>query len=180
MAIKKSISILLFFISLAYLQAQNQVDILVIGGGAGGTSAGIQAAKMGAKVQIIEATPWLGGMLTSAGVSAIDGNHEMPSGIWGEFRQNLRDHYGGAKALATGWVSHTLFEPSVGNAILQEMAGIPNLDVAFNAIYKDVKKEGDRWSVSYEQKGKRYTTTAKIVIDATEIGEILPLSLIHI
>jgi len=158
-----------------FLGAQNQVDILIIGGGAGGTSAGIQAARMGTNVQIIEATPWLGGMLTSAGVSAIDGNHEMPSGIWGEFRQKLRDHYGGAEALATGWVSHTLFEPSIGNKILQEMANIPNLDIAFNAVYADVKKDGDGWIVTYQQKGKSKTTKAKILIDATEIGELLPL-----
>lgn len=158
--------------------------MLIIGGGAGGTSAGIQAARMGVQVQIIEATPWLGGMLTSAGVSAIDGNHEMPSGIWGEFRQKLRDHYGGAKALATGWVSHTLFEPSIGNKFLQEMAAIPNLNIAFNAEYIDVKKTTELnsgqgfegWSVSYKQKGKIHTTIAKILIDATEIGELLPLA----
>jgi len=160
---------------MSVVQAQNKVDVLIIGGGAGGTSAGIQAARMGAKVQIIEATPWLGGMLTSAGVSAIDGNHEMPSGIWGEFRQKLRDHYGGAKELATGWVSHTLFEPSIGNKILQEMADIPNLDIAFNSVYTDVKKEESEWIVSYKQKGKSYTTKAKILVDATEIGELLPI-----
>lgn len=163
----------LYYFSGAY--AQNQVDILIIGGGAGGTSAGIQAARMGSNVQIIEATPWLGGMLTSAGVSAIDGNHDMPSGIWGEFRQRLRDYYGGAKALATGWVSHTLFEPSVGNLILQKMADIPNLDIAFNAQYTDVKKEGEGWQITYIQNRKMYTTQAKILIDATEIGELLPL-----
>ncbi|WP_289644225.1 FAD-dependent oxidoreductase [Maribacter aestuarii] len=155
--------------------AQNQIDIVIIGGGAGGTSAGIQAAKMGAKVQIIEATPWLGGMLTSAGVSAIDGNHQLPSGIWGEFRQKLRDHYGGAEALATGWVSHTLFEPSKGNKILQKMTEFPNLTIAFNAKYTSIEKLDDGWSVSYQQKGKTYVTTAKILIDATEIGELLPL-----
>ena len=154
---------------------QKEVDVLIIGGGAGGTSAGIQAARMGVKVQIIEATPWLGGMLTSAGVSAIDGNHEMPSGIWGEFRQKLRDHYGGAEALATGWVSHTLFEPSVGNKILQEMANTPNLDIAFNAIYTDVKKDGEGWRITYSRNKKFYSTKAKILIDATEIGELLPL-----
>lgn len=171
----KILSLLIGLLCSTLLQAQNQVDILIIGGGAGGTSAGVQAARMGSKVQIIEATPWLGGMLTSAGVSAIDGNHEMPSGIWGEFRQKLRDHYGGAKALATGWVSHTLFEPSIGNRILQEMADIPNLNISFNAFYAEVKKDGDGWTVSYKQKGKSYTTKAKILIDATEIGELLPL-----
>lgn len=175
MMTKKLISAFVFLLLASLSTAQNQVDILIIGGGAGGTSAGIQAARMGAKVQIIEATPWLGGMLTSAGVSAIDGNHEMPSGIWGEFRQKLRDHYGGAKALATGWVSHTLFEPSVGNKILQEMAKLPNLDIAFDAVYFNIKKDGDGWTVMFKQKGKKYTTKAKILIDATEIGELLPI-----
>jgi len=173
---KKNIFIsLCFLISLYTVQAQKKVDILIIGGGAGGTSAGIQAARMGAQVQIIEATPWLGGMLTAAGVSAIDGNHEMPSGLWGEFRQKLRDHYGGAQALATGWVSHTLFEPSVGNKIFQEMAAIPNLDVAFNARYSKVLQMENGWQVTYRQNKKTYITTAKILIDATEIGELLPL-----
>ncbi|MCK7537128.1 MAG: FAD-dependent oxidoreductase [Marinilabiliales bacterium] len=31
---------------------------------------------------------WLGGMLTSAGVSAVD-NNNLPGGIWGEFRGSL-------------------------------------------------------------------------------------------
>ena len=157
------------------INGQNEVDVLIIGGGTGGTSAGIQAARMGVKVQIIEATPWLGGMLTSAGVSAIDGNHEMPSGIWGEFRQRLRDHYGGAKELATGWVSHTLFEPSVGHEILQKMANHPNLNIALSATYLDVLKEGENWLVNYHQNAKHYYTRAKILVDATETGEILPL-----
>lgn len=172
---KKLTILFLFLFCISIGTAQNQVDILIIGGGAGGTSAGIQAARMGTKVQIIEATPWLGGMLTSAGVSAIDGNHEMPSGIWGEFRQKLRDHYGGAEALATGWVSHTLFEPSIGNKFLQEMATIPNLDIAFNALYTDIKKQEDGWLVSYKQGRKTYTTKTKILVDATEIGELIPI-----
>jgi predicted flavoprotein YhiN len=50
-----------------------------VGGGASGTAAGISAGRLGTKTLIIEPTPWLGGMLTSAGVSAIDGNHQLPS-----------------------------------------------------------------------------------------------------
>ncbi|MFC4097347.1 FAD-dependent oxidoreductase [Euzebyella saccharophila] len=157
------------------LHAQNQVDVLIIGGGAGGTAAGIQAARSGVQVQIMEATPWLGGMLTSAGVSAIDGNHDMPSGIWGEFRQRLRNHYGGAKGLATGWVSHTLFEPSVGQEILREMAQFPNLKLTFNANYTIIKKRADGWHVTYEQNKKTHIVLATILIDATETGEVLPL-----
>lgn len=167
--------IALFIFCLSIMDAYPQVDILIIGGGAGGTSAGIQAARMGAKVQIIESTSWLGGMLTSAGVSAIDGNHELPSGLWGEFRKALYEHYGGPKGVSTGWVSHTLFEPSVGNEIFQKMADIPNLKISFNAQYKDIDKAHDKWIVSYQQEGRIYSVEAKILIDATETGDLLPL-----
>ncbi len=170
-----AVVLIVFLTYVTSSNAQNHYDVLIIGGGTGGTSAGIQAVRMGAKVLIIESTPWLGGMLTSAGVSAIDGNHNLASGIWGEFRQRLRDHYGGVEELATGWVSHTLFEPSIGNKILQEMAHIPNLDIAFNAIYIDVLKDGEGWLVNYRQAGQLRSAKTKILIDATETGEIMPL-----
>ena len=65
-----------------------KTDVLIIGGGASGTTAGIQSARQGVKTIITEESSWLGGMLTSAGVSAIDGNHKMPGGLWGEFRDS--------------------------------------------------------------------------------------------
>jgi len=160
---------------LSYSNAFSQVDVLIIGGGAGGTSAGIQAARMGAKVTILESTSWLGGMLTAAGVSAIDGNHELPSGIWGEFRKALYEYYGGPEKVSTGWVSHTLFEPYVGNEILQKMADIPNLNIIYQAKYTGVERSQDKWIVQYIKGGKSQSIESKILIDATETGELLPL-----
>ncbi len=157
------------------LVAQNQADVIIIGGGAGGTSAAIQAARMGTRVQLIESTSWLGGMLTSAGVSAIDGNHKLPSGIWGEFREALYAYYGGPDSVATGWVSHTLFEPSVGNRILQQLAAIPNVQIAFNAKFQKVERKSSEWLITYLQKGKKRTIRAPMLIDATETGDLLPL-----
>ncbi|MEM6895317.1 MAG: FAD-dependent oxidoreductase [Bacteroidota bacterium] len=172
---KKGILCFVFTMFCLHVQAQKAVDILIIGGGAGGTSAAIQAARMGVEVQLLEKTTWLGGMLTSAGVSAIDGNHQMPSGIWGEFRQKLYAHYGGPKAVATGWVSHTLFEPSVGNRILQKMANFPNLEIVYEANYVKVEKQEKKWVVHYRKQGKIHSTKASVLIDATETGELLPL-----
>ncbi|MEZ4987102.1 MAG: FAD-dependent oxidoreductase [Saprospiraceae bacterium] len=60
-------------------------------------------------------------MLTAAGVSAIDGNYKLPSGLWETFRQRVYDYYGGADSVKTGWVSHVMFEPQVGQAILDTM-----------------------------------------------------------
>ena len=120
------------------------VDVLVIGGTTSGTSAGISSARNGAKTLIVEATPWLGGMFTTQGVGACDGNHELNSGIWDEFRSHLRKHYGGAQALATGWVSHTLFEPHVGDSIFKSMAAAEkNLEVIHGYYFKEIIKEGN-------------------------------------
>jgi ribulose 1,5-bisphosphate synthetase/thiazole synthase len=47
--------LLIFWLS--FTTSYSQIDVLIIGGGAGGTSAGIQAARTGAKVTILESTP---------------------------------------------------------------------------------------------------------------------------
>ena len=151
-----------------------QIDVLVVGGGASGMASGIQAARMGVNVLIIEETAWLGGMLTSAGVSAVDGNYNLPAGLWGEFKDRLSDYYGGIDSLKTGWVSHVLFEPSVGNKIFHEMvAAEKNLRIWKNTFLKTVKKEQNEWIVEVlteDQKTK--TIRAEILIDATELGDI--------
>lgn len=158
----------------AYLLAQEQTDLLIVGGGASGTMAGIQASRMGTKTLIVEETSWLGGMLTSAGVAAIDGNHRMPSGLWGEFRQKLYDYYGGADKVATGWVSNTLFEPHRGNAILKEMAAAEkNLRIVFNTQFISVRRNGDRWMVTVKEGKKSREISARLVIDATELGDVM-------
>lgn len=158
------------------LRAQQtyNTDVLIIGGGASGTMAGIQAARMGVNTLIVEETNWLGGMLTAAGVSAIDGNHKMPSGLWGEFRQQLYNYYGGPNAVATGWVSNTLFEPHVGNKLLQQMtAAEKKLQVWQNTSWLLVKREQGKWVVTVAQGKKQRTIQAGILIDATELGDVM-------
>ncbi len=169
--------IVVFFLSVAWTQlsAQIKTDVIVIGGGASGTMAAIQAARLGVQVTVIEETSWLGGMLTSAGVSAIDGNHRLPSGLWGEFRQHLYNHYGGPETVETGWVSNTLFEPSVGNDILQKMIKAEeNIQVLFEASWINVRRMEGQWlaDVTTKSKGK-LTIQGKVMIDATELGDVM-------
>ncbi len=154
-------------------------DVLVIGGSVSGTSAAIQAARDGANVILVEPTPWLGGMLTSAGVSATDGNHRLPSGLWGEFRQKLYDHYGGPEAVSTGWVSFTLFEPHIGNEIWQQMADEqPALSRYHGYELNEVMKEGNRvtGAVFVDQKGNLLKVYSTITIEATELGDALEMA----
>lgn len=148
-----------------------QYDLIILGGGASGTTAGIQAARMGVKTLIIEETEWLGGMLTSAGVSAIDGNHQLPSGLWNEFREGLYAHYGGAARVQTGWVSNTLFEPSVGNNILKSLANQKLLTILYKTKWSGIAKKDSLWQVSVIQNKKKRAYTSKVLIDATELGD---------
>ncbi len=148
-------------------------DIVIIGGGASGVTAGIQASRMGAKTLIVEEHEWLGGMLTAAGVSAVDGNYNLPAGLFGEFRERLAEYYGGLDSLKTGWVSNVLFEPSVGNRIFHEMtAAEENLSVWKNAVVDTVEKHEESWAIYISEGGARKTVRAKRLIDATELGDI--------
>jgi hypothetical protein len=173
---KKSI-IGISFLSILFLspscRKETNTDVLVIGGGTGGTAAGIQSARMGANVIIAEPTEWLGGMLTAAAVSATDGNHAMPAGIWGEFRQKIWNHYGGPDKVATGWVSNTQFEPHVGARIFAEMAAAePTLDVWFKTSFLSAEKTPDGWKVRLRKAGKDLTVHCRILIDGTDLGDV--------
>jgi len=152
-----------------------QTEVLVIGGTASGISAGIQSARLGVNTLVVEATPWLGGMLTSAGVPAFDGNNAMPAGLFGEFRQHLYDYYGGANAVSTGWVSNTLFEPHIGDSIFKSMAHKEkHLTVKYQYQFKNVIKNGYTiiGAEFYEiNTGAKLIVKAKRVIDATELGD---------
>ena len=153
----------------------NEYDVIVVGGGAGGTSAAIQSARNGTKTLLIEKTNWLGGMLTSAGVSAVDGNYNLPSGFWGEFKDSLVSHYGDLEILKTGWVSNVLFEPKVGNEILKSIAkNEKNLKILFSSRVNSVfqSKDGDNNFIVNSSNGH---FSSKVLIDATELGDILPM-----
>lgn len=170
----------LFFFCLLACHVGEQkydTDVLVIGGGTGGAAAGIQAARMGVSVIIAEPTVWLGGMFSSAGVAAFDGNHNMPSGLFGEFRAQLYKVYGGPDAVATGWVSNTQFEPRIGDSIMKLMAGSEKkLKILYKHQFTKVIKNGDIISgavFTNLENGKSVTINAKQVIDATELGDVL-------
>ena len=169
-------SIILFFTILLFsCDDSSEFDVVIVGGGAGGTSAAIQSARNGAKTLLIEETNWLGGMLTSAGVSAIDGNYKLPSGFWGEFKDSLVSHYGSLEALKTGWVSNVLFEPKVGNEILKSIAqNEKNLKILYSTSTQSVSKH-DGNNFNYQIKTSEGTFFSKILIDGTELGDLLPM-----
>ena len=73
--------------------ADEEYDVVVIGGSSGGIGAALGAARQGAKVALVEDTPVLGGMLAN-GISNIDCySYESLSGVFEEFRRAVQKHY---------------------------------------------------------------------------------------
>lgn len=153
--------------------SSQRYDVIVIGGGVSGTTAGIRSARCGAQTLIVEQGPWLGGMLTSAGVSATDGNYRLRGGMWGELRDSLEAHYGGVEALKTGWVSNLMFEPSVGARIFRAMAEREErLTVKFETEVRAIERTQDGWSITLEDADGCQTVLCEVLIDGTELGDV--------
>jgi len=166
---------LLVLSSLVSCDRSEHVEVLVVGGGAGGVSAGIQCARMGVKNIIVEETPWVGGMLTSAGVSCIDGNYNLRSGIFGEFTDSLAARYGGWDALKTGWVSNINFDPHVAQEILSNIAASCGdlLEVRRETSVTAVSGAPGKWKVELsDASGRRSVIEAEVLVDATELGDV--------
>lgn len=154
--------------------AQSHYQVLIIGAGASGSMAAVQAGRLGASVLLVDSGPWVGGMLTSAGVSAIDGNHQLPSGLWKEFRDSLYAEYGGPEAVSTGWVSHTLFEPSVGQRIIRNMLDkTPEVSLRLHTQVEGLRYQAGKWIGQLATEDGNFSLfSADILIDATELGDV--------
>jgi hypothetical protein len=148
-------------------------DVLVVGGGTGGVAAAVQAARRGAQTVLVSEFSWLGGMLTSAGVAAPDGNELLAwqTGIWGAFLRSL--HQRQPEGLDHAWVSFFTYEPRIGAAIFADwVQALPNLLWLQERAPLEVKKQGPITAVRFAD----CTVRAKITLDATELGDGLALA----
>lgn len=174
-SIKNTIIALFVLLMAMPLNAQkvSHYDVAIIGGGASGVAAAVEASRMGASVILVESTDWLGGMLTSAGVCAIDGNYNLKAGFWGEFYNALVEHYGSADALKTGWVSNVLFEPHVGNDILYNFINRKkDVKLQVNTSLCSVKKKRGAWVCTLSNADGMFEVSSDVLIDATELGDV--------
>jgi hypothetical protein len=174
-------------------------DILIVGGGIGGVAAALQASKSGLSVVLTEETDWLGGQMTSQGVSALDENYMVEeSGAclsYQNFRLALRKYYQTNYKLTDiarqqqylnpgdCWVTWLSFEPKVAlakiNELLQPAIDTGNLKVFLRTKAISVEKSGSKIQsvqlVNLDSK-QRFEFAPKICLDATELGDILPLA----
>lgn len=177
---------------------ERSADVLVAGGGLGGCAAALAAARNGLRVILTEETDWIGGQMTSQAVppdehpwiesfGATRSYRALRDGI----RQYYRRHYpltAPARAQAHldpggGSVSRLCHEPRVALAVLYEMMAeflaSGRLVILLNHRPVSAAMDADRVrsvTVRNLQDGDEFELHASYVVDATETGELLPLT----
>ncbi|WP_218079921.1 FAD-dependent oxidoreductase [Anthocerotibacter panamensis] len=149
-------------------------DVLVVGAGTAGVAAALQCARRGVRTLLVDEGYGLGGMLTQAGVCALDGNElvTFQTGLWRAFLQALYQRQSGG--LNHGWVSFFTFDPRVGAAIFSDwvQALAPTLAWLPGQRLEAVLRTGER---IHGAVFSDYHIEAQVVIEATELGDVLAL-----
>ncbi|MGV3722104.1 MAG: FAD-dependent oxidoreductase [Actinomycetota bacterium] len=174
-------------------------DLLIAGGGTGGCAAALAACRAGRTVVLTEETDWLGGQMTSQGVSALDENRfiESFSGTrtYYELRDLIRTFYltrteltpAAARVAAlnpgNGWVSDLCFEPRAAVWALDQLlapflsSGRLTLLLRHKAVSAEVEADTISSVVFRRLDGSEHVSVrAGFVLDATELGDLLPLT----
>lgn len=168
----KKLLLVLLLLNCSFTYAQTiKTDILVIGGGPGGTAAAIQGARSKIKTLLIEQGPQLCPAMVSQTMITITVGQDLHSGIWGEFRKRVMAFYKATPGYDTTYNAPLRFEPYTGAAILKKIADtVKNLSIKLNAPVTGIKKDGDAWQVTISQDGASQLIKAKVIIDATKDG----------
>ena len=154
------------------------VDVLVWGGGSGGVAAAIQAARGGASTLLLTPGPWLGGMVSAAGVCCPDGNELSPwqTGLWGAFLRELERRE--PEGLDHNWVSCFGYRPTTAEQILQDwVRAEANLLWWPRCSLLEVEREGsliNALQVEIDAECRR--VRCQVVIDGSDRGDLLPLA----
>ncbi len=175
-----------------------RTDILIVGGGVGGCAAALSAAEAGCKVILTEESDWIGGQLTAQAVPPDEHGWIERFGCtaaYRRFRDGVRDYYRRnypltdearrAKHLnpGNGWVSPLCHEPRVALAVLEAMlapfvsSGRLTIRRAQKPVAAEVNGERIR-AVTLRDlvTGDELMIHAAYFLDATELGDLLPLS----
>jgi len=183
-------------VDIAPPESDIECDVLIAGGGLGGVAAALAAARRRCRTCLLEETDWLGGQLSAQGVSALD-EHEHIESVGGTasyyaLRGALRDHYrqdagaaGSRPDFNPGdcWVTRLAFEPAVGAQalldLLQAQRAAGRLQIFWRSKTVAVDSDADRirslLALDFDT-GRTVRFRAGMVIDATELGDLLPLA----
>jgi hypothetical protein len=184
-------------------QRELATDVLIVGGGCGGSAAALALVEAGVSCVLTEPTTMLGGQLSSQGVPPdenpwIDGNGPgAPADFVGANRSYVRlrslireklvdglTPRARAQPLLNpggGWVSRLCFEPRLADVGIRQMIrALPEhacltIECGWRPIGADTDGDHVR-AVTFETASGTAVIRARIILDATEDGEVLALA----
>ena len=171
-------------------------DVAVIGGGLGGCAAAWAALRSGQRVVMSEEFAWIGGQMTSQAVPPDEHPWIEQFGCTASYRhlrEQVRSTYRRAYPLTrearanvrlnpgNGFVSALCHEPRVSLAVLEEIfrpyESGGQLRILRQHVPTSARVEGDKIaSVMLQGPHDQVEVSADYFIDATELGDLLPLS----
>ena len=177
--------------------AMEECDVLIAGGGCGGVAAALAAVRLGSRVVLTEGTRWVGGQLTSQAVPPDEHPWVETTGVtrsYRELRERVRRHYRQTRPLTEAALAETAFNP--GQAWVSSLSGEPpvflhevsemltpwqrsgQLRILTQVAPVAAEVDGDvvRAVTFGGLGGDSWTVSAPIVLDATEEGDLLPLT----
>ena len=175
-----------------------KADVIIIGGGLGGCAAALASCRNGLSVIMTEETDWIGGQLSQQGVPPDEHQwietHGAPQS-YREFRHRVREYYRLNYPLTetargrdnlnpgNGSVSRLCHEPRVAVSVLTDMlspylsSGRLQLLIDYKAIGASVTGDDvQAIEVEHQYSEERVVLSGKSFVDATECGDLLPLT----
>lgn len=176
-------------------------EVCIVGGGTGGFAAALALARAGRKCIITEPTDWLGGQLTAQAVPPDENRwieYEMgvpgATGSYLHFRDSVRQIYRDQRPLTSaakanpalnpggGWVSRLCIEPTIAHAVLDMQIssylarGLITVLLEHEPVRAECDHDVVRSVTLRSAAGDEVTITARFFLDATELGDLLPLT----
>jgi hypothetical protein len=143
-----------------------ECSVVVVGGSLGGVAAASHAMKSGVKTCLIELTPWLGGQISSQGVSALDESLTMRSlqnfsESWNEFKQIIKQQPVELSEGSTSFIRRQVVKNTnncwVGSLCFPPEAGARAAEKRL--LLSSPNAPGSRWGTSIAFKGAEFDST---------------------
>lgn len=176
-------------------------DVVIIGGGLGGTLAAWTLINRGLRVIMTEETDWIGGQLTSQAVPPDEHPWIEQTGCtaaYRTFRNQIRSHYASLVKPellqdryaydntfnpGNGWVSRLCHEPNVAHLLLlswlRPHVEEGRLQILYHTVPIHADTHGDAVTKIVVQNRitlEKSVLTGAYYVDATECGDVLPLA----
>jgi hypothetical protein len=173
-------------------------DVAIIGGGLGACAAAVSIQDSGLKAVLVEATDWIGGQLTSQIVPPDEHPWIESFGCtasYRDYRNRVREFYRTHRNLTKsarrdrflnpgqGWVSRLCHEPEIGKCVLESMlepaVSKGELSIILRSIPVAAEVDGGlvrSITIRNLDTGNLTVIEAQVFLDATELGDLLPLT----